>query len=205
MTTFEGIQSGPYSAIVGYEPSSVIASTICYLLFHLMLKFPDSNRYSFSAENLMKNKKFYYVLCMFSYCLYVLTCCSVKENGPIFIATTCFFSVSLSPSESDLNHMALVIIVKNNKDIQQEILWTRVNELRVGRENTDSHRWSLVNFLRTEDEKSCLKATRSSILATGRTRSTIPSSSSQASQRLQRKKYLKARNVSLHQVYFKMH
>ena len=132
-------------------------------------------------------------------CLYVhvLTCCSVKENGPIFIATTCFFSVSLSPSESDLNHMALVIIVKNNKDMQQEILWTRVNELRVGREKTDSQRWSLVNFLRTDDEKSCLKATRSSILATGRTRSTIPSSSSQASHRLQRKKYLEVGKVHI--------
>jgi len=34
--------------------------------------------------------------------------------------------------------------------------WTRVKWLRVGRENTDTHRWSLVIFLRTDLLNSCL-------------------------------------------------
>ena len=102
-------------------------------------------------------------------------------------------------SPSDLNHMAFVIIVRNSSDMQHEMRCTRVKELRVGRLNTDNQRWSLDSFFRTEEEKSCLKATRSSMLATGRMRSTIPSSSSQASHRLHRKKYLAAReNVIRH-------
>jgi len=116
---------------------------------------------------------------------------SVKEIGPIDMATGALPSSCLSSSPPPLNHIALVIIVRKSSDIQQDIRCTRVNELRVGRLNTDNHRWSLVNFLRTEEEKSCLNATRSSILATGRIRSTSPSSSSHASQRLHRKKYLR--------------
>jgi len=46
---------------------------------------------------------------------------------------------------SDLNHMALVIMVMNSKDIQHEMRCTRVKLLLVGRENTENHKWSLVS------------------------------------------------------------
>jgi len=36
--------------------------------------------------------------------------------------------------------MQLVIMVRKSSATQHEMRWTRVNELRVGRENTDTHR-----------------------------------------------------------------
>ena len=117
------------------------------------------------------------------------TCCSVNEIGPIFSAVG---GGPESASPSDLKNMAFVIIVRNSSDMQQEILWTRVNELLVGREKTDTQRWSLVSFFRMDEEKSCLKATRSSRPATGKILSTMPSSSSQANQRLHKKNDLQS-------------
>lgn len=116
---------------------------------------------------------------------YILACCKVKETGPICMAFVC---CALS---SDLNHMALVIIVMNSKDIQHEMRCTRVKLLLVGRENTENHKWSLVSFFLIDEENRCLKAARSSRPATGIILSIMPSSSSTAIHRSHRKKYLK--------------
>ena len=113
----------------------------------------------------------------------------MNDTGPICKAL-------VWPSRSsDLNHMALVIIVMNRRDIQQEIRCTRVKLLLVGRENTENHKWSLVSFFLIDDVNRCLNAAKSSRPATGIIRSIIPSPSSTASQRSQRKKYLKWRNT----------
>ena len=89
-----------------------------------------------------------------------------------------------------LKNMQFVIMVRKRSEMPQEMRWTRVNELRVGRVNTDSQRWSFVNFLRSEWEKRFLNWVRSPVPATGMIRSTNPSSSSTAIQRSQMKKYL---------------
>ena len=75
---------------------------------------------------------------------------------------------------------------------QQEMRWTREKLLLVGRDTTENHMCSLLSFLRRDEEKRCLNAMRSSLPATGMMRSTCPSSSSTASQRLHRKKNLQA-------------
>ena len=113
------------------------------------------------------------------------SCDSVKENGPTLMADT--FSVLPSVRKN----MQLVIIVRKSSATQQLTRWTRVKLLRVGRRTTDTHMWSLVSFLRIDVWKRWVKVVRSSSPATGRMRSTAPSSSSTASQRLQRKKNLR--------------
>ena len=74
--------------------------------------------------------------------------------------------------------------------MQQLIRCTLVKLLRVGRDTTENHRWSLVSFFLTDELNRCLKAVRSLRPATGRILSTTPSSSSTASQRLHKKKNL---------------
>lgn len=113
-----------------------------------------------------------------------LACCRVKETGPIVMAFDCV------PFSSDLKNMAFDIMVINNRDIQQEIRWTRVKLLLVGRENIENHRWSLVSFFLIDEVKRCLNAAKSSRPATGIILSIIPSSSSTANQRSHKKKYL---------------
>lgn len=92
---------------------------------------------------------------------------------------------------SDLKNMQLVIMVRKSRATQQEIRWTRLKLERVGRLRTLTHRWSLVSFFLTLVENRCLKAERSDSPATGKIRSTIPSSSSTASHLSHRKKNLK--------------
>jgi len=98
---------------------------------------------------------------------------------------------TFSTLSSDLKNIQLVIMVRNSRQTQQLIRCTRVKLLRVGLDTTENHKWSLVSFLRTEELKRCLNAVRSLKPATGRILSTIPSSSSTASHRPQRKKNLK--------------
>lgn len=124
------------------------------------------------------------MLCIQHIVVVQYTCCTVNDTGPTLSACDCF---ALS---SDLNHMAFVIIVINRSDMQQEIRCARVKLLLVGLEKTENQRCSLESFFRTFAEKSCLNATRSSRPATGRIRSTIPSSSSKASHRSHKKIYL---------------
>ena len=116
----------------------------------------------------------------------------VNENGPMETALT------FSTFSSDLKNMQFVIMVRNNNDTQQLTRCTLVKLLFVGLDTTENHRWSFVNFLRTEDEKRWLKAVRSFIPATGSIRSTAPSSSSTASHRLQRKKNLTTTTTERH-------
>lgn len=114
------------------------------------------------------------------------TCPSVNWMGPSLMP------VVVDCWSSDLKNMALVIMVRNSSDMQHDSLCTRVKLERVGREKTESQRWSLAIFLRAEEVKRCLKAMRSSMPATGRIRSTMPSSSSTASQRSHKKIDLQA-------------
>ena len=92
--------------------------------------------------------------------------CSVKDMGPIVTAET------LSAPSSARKNMQFVIMVRKRRQTQQEMRWTRVKLLLVGREKTENHMWSLLIFLRREEEKRCLNAIRSSWPATGMMRST---------------------------------
>ena len=119
-------------------------------------------------------------------------CPSVNWNGPSRMP------VVVDCLSSDLKNIALVIMVRNSNDMQHDSRCTRVKLERVGREKTESQRWSLASFLRAEEVKRCLKAMRSSMPATGRIRSTMPSSSSTASQRSHRKIDLRTGTRSRH-------
>jgi hypothetical protein len=66
-----------------------------------------------------------------------------------------------------------------------------VNELFVGRENTENHKWLSVNFFLTDWVNKCLNVVKSFLHATGKTRSINPSSFSTANQLLHTKLDLK--------------
>lgn len=112
------------------------------------------------------------------------SCDSVKEMGPSWMDD------GFSTLPSVLKNMQLVIIVRKSREAQHDTRCTRVKLLLVGRDITENHIWSLLSFLRTDELKRCLKAVRSCSPATGRIRSTMPSSSSTASHRSHRKKNL---------------
>ena len=119
----------------------------------------------------------------------------VKMEFKLRMMKPMWILVSALPSSSRcsslvLKNIALASMVVNSKDRQQVSRCTRVKLLLVGRENSETQRWSSVRFLRAFAKKRWLKPCISSVPATGSIRSTWPSSSSAASHREHRKKWL---------------